>query len=742
MFTVSWAHAVNPICRSSGVRGTTGYRPAFHATLERLGAMRAFGVYLAVGVLQTLEVASVSTVRVVRKGEPHSEICTEGSIIHKIQQEKETRTIRAKYTRYCELPPNEQPSYGAQPSTNTSTQSHTPTPDLDGYSIPYESTNTSRATPLSVRESAQTSIAEEDVQKQICQELASGKGHAPSKSKPAPSQEILEYQNKMTATSILGELLGQQKPRRLVQVIIATPESARAGLSPGEAFQRRREVELSGLDKADQGFLYAKEVFDFPPRAVCEEFLQLYFTSVYPYAPCLDRREFLYEFEAGQHSTFLFQAMLSNVVPYASADLVRRAGFSDHATAQKTFFKRATILNDFGVEKRQLASLQGSLLLGTQWVSFAGDKDYRFWLLNAIRIATRMGLHREHIGEDLDPATHKLFRRIWWIIYMRDVVCVVSGLENVRRISVEDCDTKPLTEEDWGDENGRVLQRYEHLLPTISRVQKLHLIEMCKLAIIGDDFHHTCRSLMQKTPAEDAVRRLVEAFPRWRESLPGDFRIEGVQWTSDSVWILIVMSWCYRLECMVYRSLEKHYEKAGNNAREWVVQRLHSTMFELDTIVRRATMHQLAHLLPMSFSISVATVLALHVGIAVDTSLPKSQRLMSEASIRSGIAYLREAQETWLSLRWTLRLFDWVFKKLGLNFYGEHDYPTSVVPVAKPTLPARSTGGLVESSFEADPFLMNPMLATGMWDLNQSFLGDDLTLDIESWASGKVGWDV
>ena len=138
----------------------------------------------------------------------------------------------------------------------------------------------------------------------------------------------------------------------------------------------------------------------------------------------------------------------------------------------------------------------------------------------------------------------------------------------------------------------------------------------------------------------------------------------------------------------------------------------------------------------------MATVLALHIGIIIDTSLPKSQRLMSEVSIRSGLAYLREAQETWSSLRWTLRLFDWVFKKLGLDFCGEHDCPTPAVPVANPTPPATAIGGLVESSFEADSFFINPMLATGMWDLNQSFIGDDLTLDMESWTSGKVGWDM
>lgn len=133
-------------------------------------------------------------------------------------------------------------------------------------------------------------------------------------------------------------------------------------------------------------------------QVLSEEFLRIFFKSVHPYAPCLNRREFLHAFETGQNSSFLLQALLVNVIPYASLDLVRRAGFSDHVAAQKAYFKRAILLHDFGCEKRQLYLLQGSLLLGTQQVSFAADKDYRFWNLNAIRIATRMGLHKRFVS--------------------------------------------------------------------------------------------------------------------------------------------------------------------------------------------------------------------------------------------------------------------------------------------------------------------------------------------------------
>lgn len=67
-------------------------------------------------------------------------------------------------------------------------------------------------------------------------------------------------------------------------------------------------------------------------------------------------------------------------------------------------------------------------------------------------------------------------------------------------------------------------------------------------------------------------------------------------------------------------------------------------------------------------------VLALHVEIAIDQDLPKTQRLMSEVSLRSGIQYLSEAQKTWHSLRWTSRLFEWVFAKTGLEINDEHEY--------------------------------------------------------------------
>lgn len=120
-----------------------------------------------------------------------------------------------------------------------------------------------------------------------------------------------------------------------------------------------------------------------------------YFQHAYPYAPVIDRGEFLAHFSRGEYSTFLIQALLANVTPYLPKDLVGRASFPDHAAAQRMFYRRAVLLHDFNCEKSQLVLLQSSLLLGTLWRSYFSDKDYSFWICNAARLAIRMGLNRK-----------------------------------------------------------------------------------------------------------------------------------------------------------------------------------------------------------------------------------------------------------------------------------------------------------------------------------------------------------
>ena len=153
----------------------------------------------------------------------------------------------------------------------------------------------------------------------------------------------------------------------------------------------------------------------FPPSIAL---LRIYFEYIHPYCPVFDRVKFYFEFSTGSLSHFVLFGILANVVPYAPVELIRQAGYQDKVEAQHDFYRKAQLLHDFGCERSQLTILQGSIPLSTFHYHFAPARDHRFWFHNAVRLATQLGLHRQKLENDLDPATHGVCRRIWWVLYV------------------------------------------------------------------------------------------------------------------------------------------------------------------------------------------------------------------------------------------------------------------------------------------------------------------------------------
>jgi hypothetical protein len=227
-----------------------------------------------------------------------------------------------------------------------------------------------------------------------------------------------------------------------------------------------------------------------------DQLLRLYFERIYPHAPILNRVQFMEDYEKGRYSIFVMQSILANVVPYASADLLREAGYSDRGVAQKSFFLKAKRLYDFGCEKSQLRILQGSIMLSSLSFSYAVDFDFRFWFSNAVRIATQMGLNHKSTVNDVDDSDGSLLRRIWWLLYHRDVLLVVAGHENLRRIRDSDFDTSALETSDFEDQP--IEERFKYMLSPYPHIQKVYMVEACKLSLISK---FLCMNLSQFTSA-------------------------------------------------------------------------------------------------------------------------------------------------------------------------------------------------------------------------------------------------
>jgi len=187
-------------------------------------------------------------------------------------------------------------------------------------------------------------------------------------------------------------------------------------------------------------------------------------------------------------STFLLQCILTSVAPYMPRQLILETGHADRFTAQRTFFSRAQLLYDLGAEKSQLCLLQGSLVLTSSFLSFGLDKDCRFWLANAVRLATQMGLHRKQIADQLDSPTRKLFTRLFWVLYNRDVLMAVAGSANVRRLNDCYCDVAEVTVDDWEEEGD--IERFQHVLSPITHLQKSYLVQNTRLSRICKSFEN------------------------------------------------------------------------------------------------------------------------------------------------------------------------------------------------------------------------------------------------------------
>ncbi|KAH8652128.1 fungal-specific transcription factor domain-containing protein [Xylariales sp. PMI_506] len=562
---------------------------------------------------------------------------------------------------------------------------------------------------------------------QICNEIGLG-GSLPSVTNILDSvgsnREIIAYRNSTNPLHILGGVLGT-KHRRLTRVLIRN-EPSHVELDPPRCVQSQPAPEAYNRSiGAIRALIAESGAFSTPAKPYCEQLLNVYFETCYQYEPVIDRVEFLESYRSGKHSAFLLQSVLASAVQYAPVQLLRSCGYNNRHEAQDKFYSNAVLLYDLGFENSQLRMLQGSLVLGTSILSYTIDKDFRYWIHNAVRLATKMGLHRSNIEEDLDPSMYKLCRRIWWVIYNNDIMLSLTGFWNVRMLDSSDCDTTTPKEDDWEVESLMMGQDVPRLLP-VSRQQKLYLIEFSKLSFIGERCLAILKNL-QRGIEMSKDNDVSSEFSLWRSSLPrvlqvdtqGQDHVDG-----ENVIPIVLMATSYRYECIFYRTLRKLYMSNGQDQQGWIYQRLKNTMLELDTLVGKAITSDIVQRLPLNFVNCVYTVLALRTELAVDAQESAINRSMAYTYIRQGLLFLHQIR-TMPTVDWVLRVFDYVFVQKNLK---------SFVDIHPAEFSNRGDEG----------FLGNSVLGNNEDETSSSFT-DPLPIELggydNSWFDGLLGYN-
>ncbi|KAM5347461.1 hypothetical protein ACJ41O_010466 [Fusarium nematophilum] len=535
----------------------------------------------------------------------------------------------------------------AESNLASETSCHIPTPvtrESDGPDLRAPSVERIEDDPAHAACSTEADVSEENVYVRVAEEISRGPATviSPTGSRGSDEyHEVIEFHEGVTPVTIVGGAIGCRAPNRLTCIKLRSSSGPAPAIGPG-------------LHAVDMEYLEKKGALNLPCTSTCSHLLRLYFTCVYPYAPILDPIEFMKDYHDGRQSFFLLQSIFANVVPHAPLDCLHDMGYRDRMAAQQELYSRATLLYDLGHEKSQLGRLQGSIMLSSLSFSYAGDKDYRYWFSNACRIATQMGLHRQYISERLSSRFRKLFRRIWWILYNRDVLMAVSGLSNLRNFDDRFCDSALLTEDDWADD--AVPPELAPVLSGDTRLQKVYMIENCKLSVTSSHLLD-CFTPAGRVPSGAEIESLENEIMEWKRNLDTTMSMGALHdWNVDNIWILVLLAMSFRMTC-------------------------------------------------------ASTILAMRIEIALDPGTNPKRRFTAKMQVNAEIEYLREACQYWTSLTWTLRMFEAAILRMGLNI----DTSSSVAPnvtSSRLITTANEHGQNIPQYHELDIFL-HPETPTG-----------------------------
>ncbi|KAL3465665.1 hypothetical protein BJX64DRAFT_285271 [Aspergillus heterothallicus] len=455
---------------------------------------------------------------------------------------------------------------------------------------------------------------------------------------------------------------------------VASERLASNGPATGGSWMPTQASPTSPTD-VDTEFLRQKGAFSLPPRHVCDKLLSLFFDKVYIAMPVIDRVDFVQGYCQQPAPTFVMQSVLASAVPHAPLEILKAAGFSDHASAQEAFFTRAKLLHDFDIEKRMLQRLQGSLILSVSHVSHYMQCDHRYWFSNATCIAARMGLHRIIRHEEADSST-KILRRIWWLMYTWDVLLALNGMNTMRRFHDADSDVPHLIEDDWEDE---CLPDGQTMLLPIARLEKLYLIQSCKLSLLISRFWVKVLDPQAEMSCDD----LKVAFRSWRQSLVAVEQIgSDVGSSTAASWHLTLLARGYVCECILYRMITRRRQPVSSPSDSAVRHRLYRTLFELDTTIDRVMNQNSGRFNSWLFHTCISTAIALHIERSLSPSTSSFDKVLSILRIQVMLEFLREMAKTWPYIGCFVTLFEAVIRStsLSISLPGQQPDPADALP--------------------------------------------------------------
>lgn len=103
-------------------------------------------------------------------------------------------------------------------------------------------------------------------------------------------------------------------------------------------------------------------------------------------------------------------------------------------------------------------------------------------------------------------------------------------------------------------------------------------------------------------PSSAEIESLENEITEWKRKLDITMSIGALHdWNADNIWILVLLAMSFRLEAVFYRALGAHLRRSGDGpSLAQLTQKQDNAMFELSSIIQRASLHQVISLCPLS----------------------------------------------------------------------------------------------------------------------------------------------
>lgn len=313
---------------------------------------------------------------------------------------------------------------------------------------------------------------------------------------------------------------------------------------------RGARARITELDELEIRILHERGAFLLPPRQLCDELVEDFFTWIAPVVPVINRSKFMRRYRDPKNppSLLLLQAILLAGSRVCSNPQLMDANGST-VPAAMTFYRRAKALYDANYEDDRITIVQALVLLAWWWETPEDvTKNVFYWSRVAIIVAQGTGMHRSVENSQLSRQDKRLWKRIWWTLFTRDRSVAVA-LGRPVGINIDDSDVEMLTADDFIEDEPDRPAEYP---PNSIHVQFfLSYVKLCEITgLVLSQNYAVGPQKARRIKAIDLTHSDM-ALADWLQNCPKE-----VYWSKSNhhFWSALLHSNYYTTLCLLHRA--------------------------------------------------------------------------------------------------------------------------------------------------------------------------------------------